>query len=152
MKTASWCGGDARRFSGIYRREHHLQRAHHSRYPASLTGDNIPRRLEVRGEVSMPQAGFETDERRGAAQRRVRSPIRATPPPVRCASSIRAITAKRPLIFFAMASGWLEGGELPRSHFERLMQPGAAWGLPVSDRAQRRTGSEEVLLPHRQVE
>ncbi|WP_444547497.1 DNA ligase LigA-related protein, partial [Serratia marcescens] len=27
--------------------------------PLRLTGDNIPRRLEVRGEVFMPQAGFE---------------------------------------------------------------------------------------------
>jgi len=119
--------------------------------PLRLTGDNIPRRLEVRGEVFMPQAGF---EQMNEEARRKDGKVFANPRNA-AAGSLRQldprITAKRPLTFFCYGVGLLEGGELPRSHFERLMQF-KAWGLPVSDRAQRRTGSEEVLAFYRQVE
>lgn len=119
--------------------------------PLRLTGDNIPRRLEVRGEVFMPQAGF---EQMNEEARRKDGKVFANPRNA-AAGSLRQldprIAAKRPLTFFCYGVGLLEGGELPRSHFERLMQF-KAWGLPVSDRAQRRTGSEEVLAFYRQVE
>lgn len=116
--------------------------------PLRLTGDNIPRRLEVRGEVFMPQAGF---EQMNEEARRKDGKVFANPRNA-AAGSLRQldprITAKRPLTFFCYGVGLLEGGELPRSHFERLMQFKAR-GLPVSDRAQRRTGSEEVLAFYR---
>lgn len=119
--------------------------------PLRLTGDNIPRRVEVRGEVFMPQAGF---EQMNEEARRKDGKVFANPRNA-AAGSLRQldprIAAKRPLTFFCYGVGLLEGGELPRSHFERLMQF-KAWGLPVSDRAQRRTGSEEVLAFYRQVE
>lgn len=119
--------------------------------PLRLTGDNIPRRLEVRGEVFMPQAGF---EQMNEEARRKDGKVFANPRNA-AAGSLRQldprIAAKRPLTFFCYGVGLLEGGELPHSHFERLMQF-KAWGLPVSDRAQRRTGSEEVLAFYRQVE
>ncbi|QQN35064.1 NAD-dependent DNA ligase LigA [Rahnella aceris] len=119
--------------------------------PLRLHGDNIPARLEVRGEVFMPQPGFEAmnDEARRTGGKVFANPRNAA------AGSLRQldprITAKRPLTFFCYGVGLLEGGELPRSHFARLQQF-KAWGLPVSDRVRLCTGSEEVLAFYRQVE
>ncbi|MFZ1874713.1 MAG: NAD-dependent DNA ligase LigA [Chania sp.] len=119
--------------------------------PLRLTGDNIPSRLEVRGEVFMPQAGF---EQMNEEARRKDGKIFANPRNA-AAGSIRQldprITAKRPLTFLCYGVGLLEGGELPRSHWQRLMQF-KAWGLPVSDRVRCCTGSDAVLAFYRQVE
>ena len=61
------------------------------------------------------------------------------------------VTAKRPLTFFCYGVGLLEGGELPRSHMERLQQF-KAWGLPVSERIRLVKTPEEVLAFYHQVE
>ncbi|AJI83486.1 TPA: NAD-dependent DNA ligase LigA [Yersinia enterocolitica] len=119
--------------------------------PLRLQGDNIPRRVEVRGEVFMPLAGFEqlNDEARRKGGKVFANPRNAA------AGSLRQldprITAKRPLTFFCYGVGLLEGGELPRSHIQRLMQF-KAWGLPVSERVKLCTGSEQVIAFYRQVE
>ena len=119
--------------------------------PLRLHGDNIPRRVEVRGEVFMPLVGFEqlNDEARRKGGKVFANPRNAA------AGSLRQldprITAKRPLTFFCYGVGLLEGGELPRSHIQRLMQF-KAWGLPVSDRVKLCTGSEQVIAFYRQVE
>jgi len=119
--------------------------------PLRLTGENIPRRVEVRGEVFMPQKGFEAlnDEARRTGGKVFANPRNAA------AGSLRQldprITAKRPLTFFCYGVGVLEGGELPRSHWARLMQF-RDWGLPVSDRIRLCNGSEEVLAFYRHVE
>ena len=119
--------------------------------PLRLHGDNIPERLEVRGEVFMPQPGFEAmnEEARRTGGKVFANPRNAA------AGSLRQldprITAKRPLTFFCYGVGLLEGGELPRSHYDRLQQL-KAWGLPVSDRVRVCTGSEDVLAFYRQVE
>lgn len=119
--------------------------------PLRLTGTDIPRRLEVRGEVFMPQAGFEqmNQEARRKDEKIFANPRNAA------AGSLRQldprITAKRPLTFFCYGVGVLEGGELPRSHWQRLMQF-RNWGLPVSNQVKLCTGSAEVLAFYRQVE
>ncbi|HDL7750500.1 TPA: NAD-dependent DNA ligase LigA [Yersinia enterocolitica] len=119
--------------------------------PLRLQGDNIPRRVEVRGEVFMPLAGFEqlNDEARRKGGKVFANPRNAA------AGSLRQldprITAKRPLTFFCYGVGLLEGGELPRSHIQRLMQF-KDWGLPVSERVKLCTGSEQVIAFYRQVE
>ncbi|EKN5109914.1 TPA: NAD-dependent DNA ligase LigA [Yersinia enterocolitica] len=119
--------------------------------PLRLQGDKLPRRVEVRGEVFMPLAGFEqlNDEARRKGGKVFANPRNAA------AGSLRQldprITAKRPLTFFCYGVGLLEGGELPRSHIQRLMQF-KAWGLPVSDRVKLCTGSEQVITFYRQVE
>ncbi|WP_145496101.1 NAD-dependent DNA ligase LigA [Yersinia bercovieri] len=119
--------------------------------PLRLHGDNIPRRVEVRGEVFMPQAGFEqlNDEARRKGGKVFANPRNAA------AGSLRQldprITAKRRLAFFCYGVGLLDGGELPRSHIQRLMQF-KAWGLPVSNRVQLCTSSEQVIAFYRQVE
>ncbi|RWR00861.1 NAD-dependent DNA ligase LigA [[Pantoea] beijingensis] len=119
--------------------------------PLRLQGENIPARVEVRGEVFMPQAGFEklNDEARRTGNKVFANPRNAA------AGSLRQldprITAKRPLTFFCYGFGLLEGGEMPRSHMGRLQQF-KAWGLPVSDRIRLCHNAEEVLAFYHQVE
>jgi len=119
--------------------------------PLRLHGENIPARVEVRGEVFMPQAGFEAlnEEARRTGSKVFANPRNAA------AGSLRQldprITAKRPLTFFCYGLGLLEGGEMPRSHMARLQQF-KAWGLPVSDRIRLCHSSDEVLAFYRQVE
>ncbi|HCD5319746.1 TPA: NAD-dependent DNA ligase LigA [Klebsiella michiganensis] len=119
--------------------------------PLKLRGDNIPQRLEVRGEVFLPQAGFEkiNEEARRTGGKVFANPRNAA------AGSLRQldprITAKRPLTFFCYGVGVLEGGELPASHSARLQQF-KSWGLPVSERVKLCHTPEEVLTYYRQVE
>lgn len=119
--------------------------------PLKLHGDNIPARLEVRGEVFLPQSGFEkiNEEARRTGAKVFANPRNAA------AGSLRQldprITAKRPLTFFCYGVGILEGGELPRSHMGRLQQF-KAWGLPVSERIRLCDSPEAVLAFYRQVE
>ncbi|MEE3652344.1 MULTISPECIES: NAD-dependent DNA ligase LigA [unclassified Brenneria] len=119
--------------------------------PLSLKGENIPRRLEVRGEVFMKHDGFEklNDEARRTGGKVFANPRNAA------AGSLRQldprITAKRPLTFFCYGVGLLEGGSLPDSHWQRLMRF-RQWGLPVSDRIKLCTGSHEVLDFYRRIE
>ncbi|MGB7803639.1 NAD-dependent DNA ligase LigA [Buttiauxella sp.] len=119
--------------------------------PLKLRGENIPRRFEVRGEVFLPQAGFEkiNEEARRTGGKIFANPRNAA------AGSLRQldprITAKRPLTFFCYGVGLLEGGDLPASHYERLQQF-KEWGLPVSDRVRRCKTAEEVLAFYHQVE
>ncbi|CAO96149.1 NAD-dependent DNA ligase LigA [Erwinia tasmaniensis] len=119
--------------------------------PLRLSGDNIPERLEVRGEVFMPLAGFEkmNEQARRGGQKIFANPRNAA------AGSLRQldprITAKRPLTFFCYGLGLLEGGEMPRSHMARLQQF-KAWGLPVSDRVRLCHSPSDVLDFYHQVE
>lgn len=119
--------------------------------PLRLQGENIPARVEVRGEVFMPQAGFEklNDEARRTGSKVFANPRNAA------AGSLRQldprITAKRPLTFFCYGFGQLEGGSMPRSHWQRLQQF-KQWGLPVSDRIRLCHSAEEVLAFYKQVD
>lgn len=119
--------------------------------PLRLKGDNIPARLEVRGEVFMTQSGFEklNEEARRTGGKVFANPRNAA------AGSLRQldprITAKRPLTFFCYGFGLLEGGEMPVSHWERLQQL-KAWGLPISDRIRLVHSADEVLEFYHQVE
>ncbi|RAX12849.1 NAD-dependent DNA ligase LigA [Photorhabdus bodei] len=112
--------------------------------PLRLFGENIPARIEIRGEVFMPQKGFEklNEEARRTGAKVFANPRNAA------AGSLRQldprITAKRPLAFFCYGVGILEGGELPASHYERLIQF-KKWGLPVSDKVKVCTDSQQVI-------
>ncbi|MEI7254440.1 NAD-dependent DNA ligase LigA [Dickeya dadantii] len=119
--------------------------------PLRLRGDNIPQRLEVRGEVFMKHKGFEAlnEEARRTGGKVFANPRNAA------AGSLRQldprITATRPLTFLCYGVGLVEGGALPDTHWQRLMQF-RDWGLPVSDRIRLCTGSDAVLDFYRQVE
>ncbi|WP_277977126.1 NAD-dependent DNA ligase LigA [Pantoea endophytica] len=119
--------------------------------PLRLHGDNIPARVEVRGEVFITESGFEklNEEARRTGAKVFANPRNAA------AGSLRQldprITAKRPLTFFCYGFGLLEGGEMPASHWQRLQQF-KAWGLPVTDRIRLAHSADEVLAFYRQVE
>ena len=67
----------------------------------------------------------------GGRRRQASSPIRATPPPARCASSTPRSRRSRPLRFFAYA--WGEACELPAdTQIGRLRRRSSSWGLPVN--------------------
>ncbi|AKM48347.1 NAD-dependent DNA ligase LigA [Edwardsiella anguillarum] len=119
--------------------------------PLRLQGEGIPARIEVRGEVFMPQDGFEAmnEEARRRGAKIFANPRNAA------AGSLRQldprITAQRPLTFYCYGSGLLEGGALPDSHYQCL-QRFKSWGLPVSERVRLCCGSAEVLAYYRQTE
>lgn len=119
--------------------------------PLRLRGEHIPRRLEVRGEVFMKHKGFEAlnEEARRTGGKVFANPRNAA------AGSLRQldprITAKRPLTFFCYGVGLVEEGELPASHWQRLMRF-REWGLPVSEHVRLCTGSDEALAFYRRVE
>lgn len=112
--------------------------------PLVLHGDNIPIRLEVRGEVFMTHKGFEKLNLNAEKQH---EKIFANPRNA-AAGSLRQldprITAKRPLTFFCYGVGIIEGASLPDTHYERLMQL-KVWGLPVSNKVEKRIGVQPVL-------
>ncbi|MCG3463758.1 NAD-dependent DNA ligase LigA [Xenorhabdus bovienii] len=119
--------------------------------PLRLKGNNIPARVEIRGEVFMKQGGFEklNDEARRKGNKVFANPRNAA------AGSLRQldprITAKRPLTFCCYGVGVLEGGELPASHYERLMQF-KQWGLPVSDKLKLCQGTQQVIDFYHNIE
>ncbi|KDN09767.1 DNA ligase [Gilliamella apicola] len=112
--------------------------------PLVLRGDNIPSRLEVRGEVFMTHKGF---EKLNADAEKHNERVFANPRNA-AAGSLRQldpkITAKRPLAFFCYGVGIVEGTTLPDTHYDRLMQF-KAWGLPVSNKVQKRQGVQAAL-------
>ncbi|MEQ5755212.1 MULTISPECIES: NAD-dependent DNA ligase LigA [unclassified Providencia] len=119
--------------------------------PLRLRGSNIPDRVEIRGEVFMPQKGFEALNEQA---RKTDGKVFANPRNA-AAGSLRQldprITAKRPLTFYCYGVGLLEGGSLPDTHYDRLMQF-KAWGLPVSDYVQLRVGHQAVLDFYHEIE
>ncbi|MCO6556913.1 MAG: NAD-dependent DNA ligase LigA [Gilliamella sp.] len=112
--------------------------------PLVLRGDNIPSRLEIRGEVFMTHKGF---EKLNADAEKHNERVFANPRNA-AAGSLRQldpkITAKRPLAFFCYGVGIVEGATLPDTHYDRLMQF-KAWGLPVSNKVQKRQGMQAAL-------
>lgn len=108
--------------------------------PLQLRGA-APRRIEVRGEVYLPLAGFRrwVDE---ATCRGERAPVN---PRNAAAGSLRqldpAVTASRPLAFYAYGIGHHEGWERLRLHTEVLDRL-RGWGFPLSELIERVRGSQ----------
>ncbi|SUO95462.1 NAD-dependent DNA ligase LigA [Suttonella ornithocola] len=98
--------------------------------PLRLIGDNLPKIIEIRGEIYMPKKAFETLNATAEqiGEKRFANPRNAA------AGSLRqldpAITAQRKLAFFAYGYGSLENFELPSTYSELLSQF-QTWGLPV---------------------
>ncbi|MBI2381056.1 MAG: NAD-dependent DNA ligase LigA [Gammaproteobacteria bacterium] len=118
--------------------------------PLRLLGEGWPTRLEVRGEVFMPRAGFEA---MNAAAREKGEKVFANPRNA-AAGSLRQldsrITATRPLAFYAYGIGIAEGGGLPARHGERL-QALKAWGLPLSPELRVVEGAAGCLAYYREI-
>lgn len=108
--------------------------------PLKLRGENIPERLEVRGEVFMLKAGFDklNEKLLAADEKPFVNPRNAAAGSLRQLDS--KIAASRPLAFYCYAVGVFTG-ELANSQFARIEQL-KAWGLPVSEEVKRVTGEQ----------
>lgn len=112
--------------------------------PLRLLGEDYPSRLEVRGEIYMPKAGFNKLNQGLAAEnlKTFANPRNAA------AGSLRQldprITAQRPLEMFCYAMGIAEGGQLPDKH-EAILQQFKAWGLRVCPDIKLVQGAEGCL-------
>ncbi|EGR0792137.1 NAD-dependent DNA ligase LigA [Vibrio cholerae] len=111
--------------------------------PLRLQGADFPTRLEVRGEVFMPKAGFEALNTRSLkkGEKQFVNPRNAAAGSLRQLDS--KITAQRPLAFYAYSVGVIEGGELATSHYQRFLQL-KGWGLPICPETKLVTSLAEV--------
>ncbi|OBX74530.1 DNA ligase (NAD(+)) LigA [Haemophilus parainfluenzae] len=119
--------------------------------PLQLLMDNPPARLEVRGEVFMPQAGFERLNQLALekGEKTFANPRNAA------AGSLRQldpkITSKRPLVLNAYSIGIAEGVDLPNTHYDRL-QWLKSIGIPVNPEIRLCNGTDEVLDFYRDIQ
>lgn len=120
--------------------------------PLRLTGE-VPAVLEVRGEVFMPLSGFErlNTDAKARGEKVFANPRNAA------AGSLRqldpAVTAKRPLMFYAYAVGQLDDPGMllnNRCHYQRLQQL-KKWGLPVCPEIRLVEGAEAALAYYQQI-
>ena len=119
--------------------------------PLQLLIDNPPARLEVRGEVFMPHAGFERLNKHALelGEKTFANPRNAA------AGSLRQldpnITSKRPLAFNAYSIGIAEGINLPNTHYARLQWLKSV-GIPINPEIRLCNGVEEVLAFYRDMQ
>lgn len=100
--------------------------------PLSLRGHDFPQRLEVRGEIYIPKAGFEKLNQlaRENGDRVFANPRNAAAGSLRQLDS--RITAKRPLEFCAYSIGVVSDEfSLPNKH-EAILQRIKQWGLKIN--------------------
>lgn len=120
--------------------------------PLKLNMANPPARLEVRGEVFMSQAGFETLNERALAkgEKTFANPRNAA------AGSLRQldpkITRQRPLMLNAYSIGVYESDdELPATHFDRLQWLKSV-GIPVNNEITLAKGREQLLAFYQKIQ
>lgn len=120
--------------------------------PLKLQGE-YPPVLEVRGEVFMPLAGFDTmnEKARASGDKVFANPRNAA------AGSLRQldprITASRPLSFYAYAVGAVTDPSAlldSKSHYARLQQL-KSWGLPVCPEIRLVAGAAAALAYHADI-
>ncbi|ASF99409.1 NAD-dependent DNA ligase LigA [Vibrio anguillarum] len=114
-----------------------------SAIPLKLQGKGWPVRLEVRGEVFMPKAGFERLNQQALkkGEKTFVNPRNAAAGSLRQLDS--KITAQRPLNFYAYSVGVIEGAELASSHYQRFLQL-KGWGLPMCPETRLVSSMDEV--------
>lgn len=119
--------------------------------PLKLLGAGYPLRLEIRGEVFMPKAGFDAynEKARAAGEKTFVNPRNAA------AGSLRQLdpklTAQRPLDMFAYSVGIAEGGKkLPARHSEIIDQL-REWGIKVCPERQVVRGVSGCLAFYKNI-
>lgn len=112
--------------------------------PLHLLGENLPRLIEVRGEVYMPKEGFAA---LNARAEQLGEKIFANPRNA-AAGSLRQlnakITADRPLANYCYGIGRVDGLLLPDSHFQQL-QILKSLGFRISPENRRVTGIQGCI-------
>jgi len=118
--------------------------------PHKLKGKGHPAQIEVRGEIYMTMKDFEAfqEAETEAGRKRPANPRNAA------AGSLRqkdaAITASRPLRFFAYTWGFVSE-PFAKTQMEAV-ERFAAWGLPVNPEMKRAASVEAMLKVYRDIE
>ena len=112
--------------------------------PLRLLSEDVPQRLEVRGEVYFPKSLFaKFNEERAARGEQTYANPRNT-----AAGSLRQLdprsTAERPLDIFIYSLGYAEGGDMPAYHWE-MLQYLKRLGFKVSDDSRRVQTPEDAI-------
>ena len=117
--------------------------------PKKLKGRHVPEVAEVRGEIYMGHADFAA---LNAAQAESGGKVFANPRNA-AAGSLRqldpAITAARPLRFFAYA--WGEMSDMPADSQNGMVEAFAHWGMPVSPLMTLCESTEDLLSFYREI-
>jgi len=118
--------------------------------PQHLKGRHVPKICEVRGEVYMTKADFlKLNERQKAAGEQIFANPRNS-----AAGSLRqkdpAVTASRPLGFFAYA--WGQMSEMPADSQSGMIKWFASCGFKTNPLTKIRHSVEELLAFHRDIE
>lgn len=118
--------------------------------PLKLHGENIPTRLEVRGEVYMPKASFEAlnEKARADGEKTFVNPRNAAAGSLRQLDS--SVTASRNLAMFCYATGLVEGADLPETH-SKAMEQLASWGLRICPDIQVVDGAAGCLKYYEEI-
>ncbi len=118
--------------------------------PLRLTGDRIPRLLEVRGEVFLSLEAF----RRINSEKEENGDAPFVNPRNAAAGSLRQldprITARRPLSVYCYAPGIVEGADFQtqQEFFESI----AGWGLPVNPLVRPAAGIEAAVVFYEEMQ
>ncbi len=117
--------------------------------PLKLKGD-APPVLEVRGEVYMRRDDFErlNEQQRAKGEKTYVNPRNTAAGAVRQLDP--AVTASRPMSFYAYGLGEVQGWTLPERH-SLLLDALAAFGLPVCDIRAVAKGADELVAFHQRV-
>lgn len=112
--------------------------------PLRLLSNDVPKRLEVRGEVYFPKSKFVAfnKEREAKGEQTYANPRNTA------AGSLRQLdprsTAERPLDIFIYSLGYAEGGDVPTTHWE-MLQYLRELGFKVSDDSSRVHTPEKAI-------
>ncbi len=119
--------------------------------PLRLHGNEPPPVLEVRGEVYMRRDDFErlNERQREKGEKTYINPRNTAAGAVRQLDP--AMTASRPMSFYAYGLGEVQGWPLPATH-GALLDALAAFGLPVSNERRTVAGAAGLVAFHRDVE
>src|SRR5512134_3046899 len=119
--------------------------------PKSIKTRGFPDPFELRGEIYMSRAAFQrlNEEQARAGDRLFANPRNAA------AGSLRqldpAVTAKRPLRFFAYGWGEVAGGFSAETQWD-VYQLMRAWGFPLNPLIRLTRSVEEMLATYRDIE
>ncbi|MGY0218990.1 NAD-dependent DNA ligase LigA [Endozoicomonadaceae bacterium StTr2] len=119
--------------------------------PLKLRGTGWPARLEVRGEIYMPKAGFEALNQRQQAKddKLFANPRNAAAGSLRQLDS--KVTAERQLEMCAYSAGIVEGGSLPEAHGAILKQLNQ-WGFRINPEMDVVSGVEACVDYYNKLE
>jgi DNA ligase (NAD+) len=119
--------------------------------PLRLQSTKPPEVLEARGEVYMRRDHFErlNERQREKGEKTYINPRNTAAGAVRQLDP--AMTASRPLSFFAYGLGETRGWALPATH-AALLDALAAFGMPVSDERRVCAGAAGLVAFHREIE